>query len=275
MMYLLWMCVFLNVAVFADSAAESVEEHVVLPPTAQTVMQSPGPIAAPTLDVAKISKALGHLIANNIESFGFQFDMKQFIKGLEDATAGVESPMTEDECFQAIMSAQDVAFKKLAVENLKTANDFMNKNAKEKGVVVVEEGKVHYKIEHTGNGDALEPHYTSLVHYTGKYLDGTSFGGSKEDELLALDEVIPGLSKGLLGMKEGEKRIVYIHPDLAYGTTGYLPPNSLLTFEVELLKANVPQAEPSNSITTHPAQGKAEHLSEIVAPSLETPSAVR
>jgi peptidylprolyl isomerase len=42
-------------------------------------------------------------------------------------------------------------------------------------------------------------------------------------------------------MKEGEKRTIYIHPDLGYGTSGMLPPNSLLTFEVEIMKSHVPE----------------------------------
>ena len=39
-------------------------------------------------------------------------------------------------------------------------------------------------------------------------------------------------------MKEGEKRRLFLHPDLGYGTTGHLPPNSLLIFDVEVVKAN-------------------------------------
>ena len=61
---------------------------------------------------------------------------------------------------------------------------------------------------------------------------------------------IPGLKSGIIGMKEGEKRTIYIHPDRAYGTQGYLPPNSLLTFEIELIKANAPEADTADSITT-------------------------
>ena len=49
-------------------------------------------------------------------------------------------------------------------------------------------------------------------------------------------------------MKEGEKRTVYIHPDLAYGTNGYLPPpNSLLTFDIEIIKANAPIKEAADT----------------------------
>ena len=61
--------------------------------------------------------------------------------------------------------------------------------------------------------------------------------------MVSLDETIPGFSKGIIGMKEGEKRTLYIHPDLAYGVNGNLPPNSLLTFEIEIVKANSPQEQ--------------------------------
>ena len=39
-------------------------------------------------------------------------------------------------------------------------------------------------------------------------------------------------------MKEGEKRRLYVHPELGYGTTGQLPPNELLIFDIEVVKAN-------------------------------------
>ena len=66
--------------------------------------------------------------------------------------------------------------------------------------------------------------------------------------MLSLDEIIPGLKAGLVGMKEGEKRIVYVHPEMGYGTNGYLPPNSLLTFEIEIVKANSPKPEKNESM---------------------------
>ncbi len=199
--------------------------------------------------IFKISEAFGHLIGKNIETMGIQFDIAHVIKGLQDAAAGKDSPMTEAECVQAITSAQEIAFKAQSADNLKKADAFLAQNAKAAGVVVLEEGKLQYKIEKKGEGADIQEHFSPLIRYIGKHLNGSIFGASKEDEIISLDETIPGFSKGLIGMKEGEKRTLFIHPDLAYGTSGYLPPNSLLTFEIEAIKANQQPAPESLSST--------------------------
>ncbi|MBS0621187.1 MAG: FKBP-type peptidyl-prolyl cis-trans isomerase [Verrucomicrobia bacterium] len=216
-------------------------------------------------DISRISEAFGHVIGKNLEGIGVKFDIAQVIKGLQDEAAGKNSPMTEMECVQAISAVQEKIFKEQCTENLHKAEVFLSEHAKAKGVVSLEEGKVQYEILSAGNGDVVESHFTPLIRYTGKHLDGTVFGASKEDEAIALDEVIPGLKAGLIGMKEGEKRTVYIHPDLAYGTNGYLPPNSLLTFEVEIVKANAPKEAAAETA----AKG-ATHSHEIAEPETIT-----
>jgi peptidylprolyl isomerase len=213
------------------------------------------------LEISKVSEAFGHLISKNIQSAGIKFDIAHVIKGLQDASSGKESPMTEMECIQAITAAQESFFQEQSAENLKKAQEFLSTNEKAENVISLEEGKVQYKVEQEGNGATVETHFSPLIHYTGKLLDGTVFGSSKEDELMSLDEIIPGLKSGLIGMKEGEKRTIYIHPDLAYGSAGYLPPNSLLTFEIELVKANSPipeQTETAISGASEVAQAETE-----------------
>lgn len=208
---------------------------------------------APPIDVATVSHAFGHVIGKNLETLGFKFDMTSVIKGVEDAVAGKDSPMSEMECIQAIASAQEGAFKKQAADNLQQAETFLSANATHAGVVSIEEGKVQYKTTTLGEGAAVQEHDAPLVKYCGKYLDGSVFGASKEEEVISLDEVIPGLRAGLIGMKEGEKRTVYIHPDLAYGSAGYLPPNSLLTFELEIIKASAPVIQEVKEADTLPS----------------------
>ena len=216
-------------------------------------------------DVSKISEAFGHLIGKNLESMGLKFDIARVIKGLQDASEGRDAPMTEMECVQAITSVQEAAFKEMASDNLKKAEEFLVQNSTAEGVQVVEPGRLQIRIEKEGTGTVVNENSSPLIRYVGKFLDGTVFGASKEDEIINLDETIPGFSKGLLGMKEGEKRLLFIHPDFGYGTSGYIPPNSLLTFEIEVVKASAPYVEPLDSLSPTP---------EIAGP-LHEPKAVR
>lgn len=219
---------------------------------------NPTAAAAQPVEIAKISEAFGHVIGKNLENIGVKFDMTQVIKGLQDAMAGKASPMSEMECIQAIASVQEKIFKEQCVENLKRAESFLSENSKNAGIVSIEDGKVQYVVSAKGEGAAVESHFSPLIRYTGKYLDGTVFGASKEEEKISLDEIIPGLKAGLIGMREGEKRTVYIHPDFAYGTNGYLPPNSLLTFEIEVVKANAPVKEETADADTKKPEAKQE-----------------
>lgn len=201
-----------------------------------------GNTAQDSFNAGTVSEAFGHLIVKNLENPGFTFDLNRVIKGMEDQMKGLPSPLTDEEYEEAIISIQEKIFDRLSEKNLKEANEFLQNNANADGIVQLIPGKLQYKIEKEGSGAVVQPHSTPLIHYVGKYLDGTVFGSSKEldDPIsLPLDQTIPGFSQGLLGMKEGEKRILYVHPDLGYGTMGQLPPNSLLIFEVDLIKANV------------------------------------
>ena len=207
-------------------------------------------VETPAYDMHKVSEAFGHLIGKNLESLGFEFDMNAIVKGLQDAVEGKDSPMTETECVQAITEAQENVFQQQAEDNLAKADTFMEANAHEDAVVVVEKNRLHYKVDEAGTGALVEEHFSPLIKYTGQFLDGTVFGASKEEEMISLDETIPGFSKGIVGMKEGEKRTIYIHPELGYGVSGYLPPNSLLKFEIEVVKANASQ-EDHESLTSN------------------------
>jgi peptidylprolyl isomerase len=204
--------------------------------------------AEPQSELGKISEAFGHLIGKNMDTIGVEFDLDLVLKGLKDAVAGKDSPMSEEECITAISNAQEVAFKLKAEANLKNAEDFLKGNAGHKNVISLEEGKIQYKVEKRGKGAEVAPHSSPLIHYVGKYLDGTVFGQSSEGETISLDTTIQGFQKGLVGMKEGETRTLYIHPEYGYGTRGYLAPNSLLTFEIEVVKADTPKEEPAEGL---------------------------
>jgi len=94
-----------------------------------------------------------------------------------------------------------------------------------------------------GSGDSIQNGGIAVVHYTGTLDDGTVFDSSHNrgvpfEFTLGTGKVIQGWDLGVLGMKIGEKRKLVIAPELAYGSIqrGPIPPNSRLTFEVELVE---------------------------------------
>lgn len=202
------------------------------------------------IDMKKLSEAFGHFIGRNLQSPGLSFDLESIIKGIREGASGQPSPLTEKEYEEMMAAVQEKAFKEMSTSNLKSANDFMEKNRQVNGVVEVIPNKLQYTTLKEGTGATVEPHSTPKIHYTGKYQDGTVFGTSEEmggPITIPLDQTIPGFSKGITGMKEGEKRRLFVHPDLGYGTTGQLPPNELLIFDIEVVKANSDEGKDKNS----------------------------
>jgi peptidylprolyl isomerase len=90
----------------------------------------------------------------------------------------------------------------------------------------------------SGCGQAVESYNSPIVRYSARPLNGASFSNKEADEMISLEDSIPGFRKGILGMKEGEARVLYIHPDLGYGDQGRADSASLLVFEVEVIKAD-------------------------------------
>ncbi|MFI0477988.1 MAG: FKBP-type peptidyl-prolyl cis-trans isomerase [Candidatus Rhabdochlamydia sp.] len=239
-------CLLLACALFMSQAALCQES-----PTCESVIHHD--------EVEKLSRAFGHLIGKNLiqqdlEKNGkVKLDLAQVIKGLQEAADGKESPMTENECVEAIVAAKELAFEQESKENLEKAETFLKKNAADTEVVCIENGKVQYRIEKIGTGEAIQSHFSPLVQYKGHFLDGSIFSDSNK-EVLFLDEIITGLRLGLIGMKEGEKRTIYIHPDFAYKMHHNLPPNSLLTFEIEVVQANASYNSLSSKENIYPME---------------------
>ena len=95
-----------------------------------------------------------------------------------------------------------------------------------------------------GTGKTAERGALITAHYVGWLEDGTEFDSSYKKEapfqtVLSNKRVIQGWILGLKDMKVGGKRRLRVPAHLAYGERQIgtmIPPNSNLTFEIELLE---------------------------------------
>ena len=102
---------------------------------------------------------------------------------------------------------------------------------------------IRYIILREGNGPVPKAGDKVAVLYVGRLLDGKIFDQTSDAEhpfvfRVRRDQVIEGWDQILQLMKVGEKRLVIIPPELAYGTRGYPPKigrNATLVFEMEVV----------------------------------------
>ena len=88
------------------------------------------------------------------------------------------------------------------------------------------------------SGDELEVEYVGIAQSTGEEFDSSWERQEPFTFELGAGNVIPGWDEGLVGMKEGGRRLLVIPGDLAYGETGQPPdigPNETLVFAVDLV----------------------------------------
>ena len=124
---------------------------------------------------------------------------------------------------------------------------FMQKNAKEEGVVILPSG-LQYKVVHAGPAGGISPDRNDLVKvdYEGKLVDNSVFDSSFARGAPAVftpEEVVKGWTEALQKMRVGDEWLLYVPPSLGYGerSSPKIPANSVLIFRLKLLDvAKVP-----------------------------------
>jgi len=109
---------------------------------------------------------------------------------------------------------------------------------------------IYYLNMRPGTGKKVEQGDTVTVNYEGRFLNGKFFDSTvKRNQPFQFVygtewQVVKGLEEAIGMMKEGEKSLVILPSDLAFGSegssTGMIPPFTSLIFEVEILKVISP-----------------------------------
>lgn len=192
-------------------------------------------------DVVILSRAFGNHIGSKLEIYDNKFDVEALIQGIREGASGKPSPLDKEEYYNIMSALREKQYDRYSDKMLEAANNFMQKNKDEADVVQLVPGFLHYVVLQTGNGQMVKEGESPVLKYTIR----NSAGGVlivEMDELEALpvqlDKTIPGFHQAVVGMKEGEKRKIFVHPDLAYGKESEpIPANSVVVFEVEVVSS--------------------------------------
>ena len=105
---------------------------------------------------------------------------------------------------------------------------------------------LQYKITKEGEGEKVvdcfkygkvkaKVHYEGALATNGAIFDSSVRRGEPFEFLVGTGQVIKGWDEALSDMRKGEKRIITLPPDLAYGESGHKLSGHTLVFGVELL----------------------------------------
>ncbi len=203
-------------------------------------------------DEDKVSYSIGFSFAKNLKMNLIEVDVEKLTAGINDGLSRDSSSIISDSEMTSVLTAFQTNLMKKKQEKMKADSEknksvgenYLKENAKKEGVVVLPSG-LQYKVLKTGTGKTPVDTSTVTTNYKGTLIDGTVFDDSYsrgEPASFPVNGVIKGWTEALKLMKEGDKWLLVIPADLAYGErgagNGLIPPGAVLTFEVELIKIN-------------------------------------
>ena len=196
-------------------------------------------------DKQKFSYAMGVNLASLLKSQGISdLDASVMAAAMNDVLSNQPLKMDIDAMKLAIENQQkkmQSAANQAAADKQQKGEAFLAKNAKAKGVTVLDNG-LQYLVLKSGSGKQPAATDKVKVHYHGTLIDGSVFDSSVErgePASFPLNGVIAGFREAIVRMHVGDKWRIFVPSELGYGERGAgksIGPNETLIFEVELLE---------------------------------------
>jgi FKBP-type peptidyl-prolyl cis-trans isomerase len=92
-----------------------------------------------------------------------------------------------------------------------------------------------------GTGTVAKPGAAVAIHWRGWLNRGDEFGSGSETFRIGERRLVPGLERGVIGMRVGGVRKLRVSPHLGYRDQEVpgIPPNAVLNFEVKLFRVEL------------------------------------
>ena len=98
---------------------------------------------------------------------------------------------------------------------IQTAENYFLKISEKPDVMIIKENRLYFQRLSSGSGKKIERDSAVHLRYRMETLFGHVIYDSEGPELVELDRAMRGLQEGLIGLHEGEKGILFIHPEWA------------------------------------------------------------
>jgi FKBP-type peptidyl-prolyl cis-trans isomerase FklB len=240
--------IFVNSFTFAQSKKELQSQVLQLTEESKNLKKEVENLKKPVLQVTdkhtKASYGLGVLIASNIKAQGGDsLSLDVIVAAIKDVFNNKPLLMQQQECSSIVQQYMQEASMLKSMKAREEGERFLLENKTKAGVNTTATG-LQYQVLTVGKGKTPTPNDQVTVHYTGKLLDGTEFDSSVRrgsPATFGVTQVIAGWTEALQLMHEGDKWVLFIPENLAYGDRGagsQIPPYATLVFEIELIKIN-------------------------------------
>ncbi len=188
-------------------------------------------------DKEEIANRLIEIIHQEIRSEKYVGECltKAFLEGVSNRENGVycsEPPEeTHKRKWEIYVTRKDLERE----ENLEASRKYFDQLPALKKVIALVDQKLYFKVLRQGKGTpATFKTKNATFHYLFHVLgEDKSIAGTVKNE--NIKQFIPGVAYALIGMKPGETRKLYIHPEYGYGEDSYLPPNLPIIATIELI----------------------------------------
>ena len=193
-----------------------------------------------TSKLEDISFHRGYLLwEKSLKNSVLSYDFEQVLRGMRAAENGEIPSMSQQELTLLTRDLQEDLVQQQLENNLKEAEQFLEQLAKDPDIIELVPSKLYYKQIEIGLGELIDPNSIVSISYTAKVIKSgelEEFFTCETPTEISLADTIPGFVQGTLGMHKGGQRVLYIHPDLAYGAAGWkVEPNQLIAIDVKLL----------------------------------------
>lgn len=185
---------------------------------------------------SSVSEDLAHVLWHIMSTYEGEYNFEEMTTTLCKLKADTIKTKPLEKCYSSLMRALEKKATEKGMLNLQSADTYMehlNINSEFHEII---HNKLYYKIMKPGKSESTKDLTDApLISFKEKTLDGKILSDCSSGIRIPLSETIPGFQKGLKGIRIGEKREIFIHPDLAYGEFPKPEPFSLIIIEVSLI----------------------------------------